>query len=89
MTFFDKITELGYVVMKRTKTEILIKKTEDIANTYIYFNMEEQTLTGSVLPKEYMTNLSDVADNYKVFLQMKQDLITLKQLSGYAILNLL
>lgn len=89
MTFFDKITELGYVVMNRTKTEILIRKTEDIANTYIYFNMEDRTLTGSVLPKEYMTNLSDVCENYKIFLQMKQDLITFKQLSGYDILNVL
>lgn len=89
MNFFDQITEMGYVVMHRSKSEILIKKTEDIANTYIYFNLDGKTLTGSVLPKEFMCNIDDVAANYKIFRNMKEDLIKFKSLSGYAILNTL
>lgn len=87
MNFFDKLIELNYDVVKRDKEEILIKKKYDIADIYIYFDISNKQITGSISTNKLLYNIDDIAEHYKIYREMRADLETFRELSKYEVLN--
>lgn len=87
MNFYDKITEMGYELSKKTETEILITKKEEIADTVIYFDTVQKQISGAIKTNKLLYTVDDIAKHYKIFREMREDLTVLQQLSKYDIIS--
>lgn len=86
-SFKDKIQEMGYEIVKRDKESIFIQKKDELATILISFTNEDKTLLGAIKTNKLIYTLNEISRQYAIFREMKEDLETFKQLSGYDIID--
>ena len=86
-SFKDKIQEMGYEIVKRDKESIFIQKKDELATILISFTNEDKTLSGAIKTNKLIYTLNEISRQYAIFREMKEDLETFKQLSGYDIID--
>lgn len=86
-SFKDKIQEMGYEIVKRDKESVFIQKKDELATILILFTNEDKTLLGAIKTNKMIYTLNEISHQYAIFKEMKEDLETFKQLSGYDIIN--
>lgn len=86
-SFKDTIAKLGYEILKREGEDVIIQKKDELATILILFSGKEKHLTGAIQTNKLIYTLDEISHQYAIFREMKQDLKTFKQLSGYDIID--
>lgn len=86
-SFKDKIQEMGYEIVKKDKESVFIQKKDELATILILFKNEDKTLLGAIKTNKLIYTLNEISHQYAIFKEMKEDLETFKQLSGYDIID--
>ena len=86
-SFKDTLAKLGYEILKRDGDDILIVKRDEVADILILFEGKERHLSGAVKTNQFIYSLDQICHQYSLFREMKEDLKTFKQLSGYDIID--
>lgn len=86
-SFKDKIQEMGYEIVKKDKESVFIQKKDELVTILILFTNEDKTLSGAIKTNKLIYTLNEISHQYAIFKEMKEDLETFKQLSGYDIID--
>jgi len=86
MNFYDTITEMKYVVEKRTPECILIIKKGTECDSLIFFDMKNKEVHGAIKTTNLISTIAQTATWYAMFRSMQADVRKLSEMSGYDII---